>query len=232
MRDLEDCIHKQICSLSVILQIMNLPTCKSQTDGLQEQSSVFQESRSSAMSVRDAETSTLRGGGDATSTIRAPSTNLMNLSQLPHFDFDEMLLTSQVYLRNRNNSLAMNDRKAGTGKMRDSETSVSEWDLAPTRNANKVWAHSFDLKEIIRILSEGDAEEARTYIESTLVGKHQLREHKCCKVKRYYFEREAQVIQFQKLIEEMKSQNPQLRSDAAADTTSMILQILNRQCQT
>jgi hypothetical protein len=119
MKDLEDCIHKQICSLSVILQIMNLPTRLSQTKGLQEKSSVFQESRSSAMSLRDTETSTLRGGGDVVSTVRAPSIIMTSLSQLPQFDFDEMLLTSQVYLRNRNNTLAMNSRTTGAGKMRD-----------------------------------------------------------------------------------------------------------------
>jgi hypothetical protein len=131
MRDLEDCIHKQICSLSVILQIMNLPTRQSQTKGLQAKSSVFQESRSSAMSLRHTETSTLRAGGDAVSTVRAPSTIGTSLSHLPQFDFDEMLLTSQVYFRNRNKTLAMNSRTIGAGKMRDAEASVGEWDLPP-----------------------------------------------------------------------------------------------------
>ena len=233
MRDLEDCIHKQICSLSVILQIMNLPTRKSQTDGLRKQSSVFQESRFSAMSVRDAETSTLKGGGDATSTIRAPSTIMTSLSQLPQFDFDEMLLTSQVYLRNRNRTLALYDWKAGIGKTRDSETSVSEWDLAPKRNPNtkSVSDHSFDLREIIRILGEGDAEEARIYLESTLVGKHQILEAKYDKVKRYYFERAAQVAELENENNALKSGDPEKWSDASMEIEKRTIVELRRELE-
>ena len=172
MRELEDCIHKQISSLSVILQIMNLPTRQSQKNGLADKSSVFQDSRSSAMSVRDVETSTLRAGGDGASTMRAPSTIMTTLSQLPQFDFDDMLLTSQVYLRNRNKTLALNARSTETAKMKDAETLVSEWDL----NAKRVFAngerytsdHAFDLKEAAQYIDRGDALELKAYIEEVL----------------------------------------------------------------
>ena len=187
MRELEDCIHKQISSLSVILQIMNLPTRQSQKNSLAEKSSVFQDSRSSAMSVRDVETSTLRAGGDGASTMRAPSTIMTTLSQLPQFDFDEMLLTSQVYLRNRNKTLALNARTSGNGKMKDAETSVSEWDLAPRSSGQ------LDLREAARYIDQGDAEGMKVYLHRTLYHQHELLQAKYSKVKRIYFDKEAEL---------------------------------------
>ena len=59
LKELQDCIHKQITTLVFILQIMNLPTRQCQTDRLAEQFSVFQESKSSATSVREPGTSTI-----------------------------------------------------------------------------------------------------------------------------------------------------------------------------
>lgn len=211
MKDLEDCIHKQICSLGVILNIMNLPTRQSQTKGLQAKFSVFQESRSSAMSLLDTETSTLRGGGDAASTLRAPSTIMTNLSQLPQFDFDEMLLTSQVYLRNRNKTLAMNNRTTGSGKMRDAQTGVDIWSLPP----QFPHLNPFNPQTLARHLDESSIENAKTYIESTLLQQLEELRAKYSKVKRYYFEQVAQSEQLQKEIEALKEENSDAWSSAA-----------------
>ena len=105
LKNLEDCVHKQISSLSVILQIMNLPTKQGQKDELAERSSVFIESRSSARSIRDPASSTIREIEVA--SITEVSTSTSRLSRLPGFDFDEILMRSQVYLRNRNRTLAL-----------------------------------------------------------------------------------------------------------------------------
>lgn len=157
MKDLEDCISKQIMSLSVILQIMNLPTTQTQTSGLREQFSGLQESRISSMSLLDSEKSTLRRCGDANSTIQAPSAITTRYPQLLQFDFDEMLLTSRVYLRYRNKTLAMNTRMAGPGKMQDTGKSVRGQDL-PTRLDS---SQTFDLRAIARDIGAGKTEKAR-----------------------------------------------------------------------
>lgn len=99
LRELEDCIHKQITGLGVVLQILNLPTRQSRENDLTKQSLVFEESRSSVISVRDADASTLNRGEDGGRTTRAKSTIA---SLIPRFDFEGILLTSQVYLRNHN----------------------------------------------------------------------------------------------------------------------------------
>ena len=212
MRELEDCIHKQISSLSVILQIMNLPTRQSQKNSLAEKSSVFQDSRSSATSVRDAETSTLRAGGDGASTMRAPSTIMTTLSQLPQFDFDDMLLTSQVYLRNRNKTLALNTKSSSNGKMKDAETSVSEWEFGPKKfivnGQAYVGDHVFDLKEAAQYIDRGDALGIKLYLQTTLIHQHETLQSKYSKVKRYYFEKENELQGLQHEISILRSGNP------------------------
>ena len=233
MKDLEDCIHKQICSLSVILQIMNLPTRQSQTNSLQEKSSVFQESRSSAMSLRDADTSTLKGGGDTSSTIRAPSTIMTSLSQLPQFDFDEMLLTSQVYLRNRNKTLAMHAQSSGSGKTRDSDTLVSEWDLAPLpwyrsrTGALLPEPNQLDLRVLGEILEAGDPEKAKAYIETKFLIKYEELLAKYNKVKRYYFDAEAQVRELQKENKALKT-NGTSGAATAQEQVRLIISLQNQ----
>ena len=232
-KDLEDCIHKQICSLSVILQIMNLPTRQSQTNSLQEKSSVFQESRSSAMSLRDADTSTLKGGGDTSSTIRAPSTIMTSLSQLPQFDFDEMLLTSQVYLRNRNKTLAMHAQSSGSGKTRDSDTLVSEWDLAPLpwyrsrTGALLPEPNQLDLRVLGEILEAGDPEKAKAYIETKFLIKYEELLAKYNKVKRYYFDAEAQVRDLQKENKALKT-NGTSGAATAQEQVRLIISLQNQ----
>ena len=108
LKDFHDCIHKQVTGLGVILQIINLPTRDRQTHELVQQSAVFQGSRSSALSLCSSDRSTIRMRERSCemSTINAPFTILTSISQLPKFDFDEMLLASQVYLRNRNKDLS------------------------------------------------------------------------------------------------------------------------------
>ena len=183
MRDLEDCIHKQICSLSVILQIMNLPTRQSQTRGLNEQYSVFHESKISAMSLRDPGTSTLRGDVDTTGTVRAPSTMMTSLAQLPQFDFDEMLLTSQVYLRNRNKTFAMAESRSIKRGMCDAATTVNAGDLSFLRDHR---GQAFDYDEFARILHGCDEDhEVKGLIEHHVLSKHIELSKKYAKVKRF-----------------------------------------------
>ena len=216
MRELEDCIHKQISGLSVILQIMNLPTRQSQTNTLADRSSVFQDSRSSAMSVRDVETSTIRAGGDDASTMRAPSTIMTNLSQLPQFDFDEMLLASQVYLRNRNKTLALNAKTFGNSKMQDAETSVSEWDFSPKKiihhGKDYVGDHVFDLKEAAQYIDQGDALGIKSYLQTTLLNQHQSLQSKYTKVKKYYFDMASQVKLLQEELDVLRKEPPEDQS--------------------
>jgi hypothetical protein len=203
LKELQDCIHKQITGLGVILQIMNLPTRKCQTDGLVEQNSVFQESRSSAMSVRDPETSTIRGGGDATSTICAPSTILTTLSQMPKFDFEEMLLSSQVYLRNRNKTLALNSTTSSNpGKMKDAGTVVGAWDLPPKYGIGR------SLHEEFESVRSGSREELAEFMEQVVARQEPL-QTKYSKVKRLYFDKAAEVDQLQKRVEDLIAQGSQ-----------------------
>lgn len=201
LQELQDCIHKQITALGVILQIMNLPTRQCQTDGLAEKFSVFQESRSSAMSVRDADTSTLRGGGDATSTIRAPSAIMTSLSQMPQFDFEEMLLTSQVYLRNRNKTLAIHAKSSKSGKMQDAGISVSEWDLP-----RKYSQHFINWQIGEEFLKSGNQEEFIDFVKSQWVPCVEELRLKYIRVKKYYFEKDAQVNALQEENQRMRDQ--------------------------
>ena len=97
LQHFQDCIHKQVTGLGVILQIINLPDRQEQIRKLAEQSNTFDDSRSSVVCFRQADCSTLRNG-DGSSTFQAPSTFLTSVSQATKFDFDDMLLTSQVYL--------------------------------------------------------------------------------------------------------------------------------------
>lgn len=129
---------------------------------------------------------------------------MTSLSRLPQFDFDEMLLTSQVYLRNRNKTLAMNNRIAGAGNMRDFGTSVSIWDLPPKYPRDQL---VFDLQAVARQLNEGNIEIAKTYIENTFIGQHETLLRKYIKVKSLYFEGEAQVKRLEKEIEALKANN-------------------------
>lgn len=205
LKELQDCIHKQITGLSVILQIMNLPTRQCQTDGLAEQSSVFQESRSSAMSVRDPETSTIRGGTDAASTIHAASTIMTSLSQMPQFDFEEMLLTSQVYRRNRNKTLALRSTSSKASKMQDAGTSVGNWDL-PLKQP--VSSHGIDFTKGADIAKAGSKEDLIAFIENYVLVRHEELQVKYAKVKRYYFDREAQVHALENDIERLKAEDP------------------------
>jgi hypothetical protein len=127
LKSLEDCIHKQVSSLSVILQIMSLPTFQGQKESFQNQRAVFDDSRSSAMSLADPDSSTIRGGDLA--SVTGAATIMTRLSQLPTFDFDEMLMASQVYLRNRNKTMALHSSNTRAGKTRDMGVSVDVWDL-------------------------------------------------------------------------------------------------------
>jgi hypothetical protein len=200
LKELQDCIHKQITGLGVILQIMNLPTRKCQTEGLVEQNSVFQESRSSAMSVRDPETSTIRGGGDATSTICAPSTILTTLSQMPKFDFEEMLLSSQVYLRNRNKTLALNSSTPSkSGKMKDASTVVDTWDLPPK------YGIGLDIFEEFQSVKSGSKEELSQFMEQVVAGMESLK-IKYQKVKRLYFDKADEIAQLQRKLESIAAE--------------------------
>jgi hypothetical protein len=201
MKDLEDCIYKQICSLGVILQIMNLPTPQSRSYGLQEEFSVFQASRDSTMSLRDTETSTLKGGADFDGSIRAPSTIMTSLSQLPQFDFDEMLLTSQVYLRNRNKTLAMNTRMTSVQNRRDAGTLVSGWDLPP-RSAN---ARELDLPTLIQYLNDGNIENVKNYIETNFIHQYEEVQARYSKIKRWYYDQCIHVERLQEELEVFKS---------------------------
>ena len=194
LKEMQDCIHKQITGLGVILQIMNLPTRQRRTDGLFEQSSVFQESRSSAMSVRDGDASTIRGGGDVGSTIRAPSTIMTSLSQMPQFDFEEMLLTSQVYLRNRDKTLALRATSSKPGKMQYAGVSVSAWDL-PAKDPQ-----------------HNDIDD--------LLFKHEELQAKYSKVKRYYFESQSQVTALQEDVKKLKVEDPSHKADITLSETS------------
>jgi len=206
LKELQDCIYKQITGLGVILQIMNLPTRQCQTDGLVEKFSVFQESRSSAMSVRDADTSTLRGGGDATSTIRAPSTIMTSLSQMPQFDFEEMLLTSQVYLRNRNKTLAIHAKSSKSGKMQDAGISVSEWDLPPRYSQNPI-----NLQIGEEFLKSGNQEEFIHLVKSQWVPYIDGLQSKYSKVKKYYFEKDDQLVALQEDIRGLENERNSLK---------------------
>jgi hypothetical protein len=132
LKSLEDCIHKQVSSLSVILQIMSLPTFQGQKESLQNQRAVFDDSRSSAMSLADPDSSTIRGGDLA--SVTGAATIMTRLSQLPTFDLDEMLMASQVYLRNRNKTMALHSSNTRAGKTRDMGVSVDEVDLGPPFN--------------------------------------------------------------------------------------------------
>lgn len=203
MKDLEDCIYKQICSLGVILQIMNLPTRQSRSHGLQEKFSVFQASRTSAMSLRDPETSTIRGGIGANASVRAPSTMITSLSQLPQFDFDEMLLASQVYLRNRNKTLAITNWKTGAQSTRDAGTSVSQWDLPAKSNDTQ----AFDLQACAQYIDENRVEDAKTYIEQNWFEPHEKLLGKYLKVKRAYWDQCGQIELLQKEVEALKMHN-------------------------
>jgi hypothetical protein len=127
LKALEDCIHKQVSGLSVILQIMSLPTFQGQKDSLESQRAVFDDSRSSAMSVVDPASSTIREG-DLASKVGA-RTITTRMSQMPAFDFDEMLMASQVYLRNRNKTMALHASNTRGAKTRDMGVSVDAWDL-------------------------------------------------------------------------------------------------------
>jgi hypothetical protein len=205
LKELQDCIHKQITGLGVILQIMNLPTRQCQTEGLTEQSSVFQESRSSAMSFRDPDASTIKGGGDAASTIRPASTIFTSISQMPHFDFEEMLLTSQVYLRNRNKTLALNSTTSKSSKTQDMGTEVSGWDL-PLKYGGKS-ANEIDLSSSFLAAKAGNKEEILAFVDSYVMHRHEHLQNKYTKVKKYYFEREAHVMQLQKELEILKTKD-------------------------
>jgi hypothetical protein len=209
LKELQDCIHKQITGLGVILQIMNLPTRQCQTDGLAEQSSVFQESRSSAMSVRNPETSTIRGGTDAASTIHAASTIMTSLSQMPHFDFEEMLLTSQGYLRNRNKTLALHLTSSKAGKVQDAGTSVSAWDL-PVKSSNDI-----DLTKGADKARTGSKEDLIDFMDNYVLARHEVLHTKYSKVKRYYFEKDAQVTALRNDIEKLRAQDPNQRAGVA-----------------
>ena len=218
MQDLEDCIHKQICSLSVILQIMNLPTRKSQRRDLHKQHSVFQESRTSALSVRDTDTYTLKGGVDATSTVKAPSTIMSSLSQLPQFDFDEMLLTSQVYLRNRNKTLAMAESRSAKRGIRDAATSVNTWDL-PFANGKAPYEVADPVAFVRRFRDSEDAHEVKRYVEIYLLPEYTELTKRYAKLKRYYFEIEDRYKQRENEMALLKTQNTKFQSlfDAAVE---------------
>lgn len=219
LKDLEACIHKQVFSLSIILQIMSLPTLRSQTEGLREQSSVFEESRMSARSLRAPSTSTPGGGNTArNSTARASSTIMTRFSQLPQFDFDETLLTSQVYLRNREMALAMKSRTAGFGSQ-DAATSVGSWDLPPQRGTSRdagtsvnMWdlppqrgdSHAFDLQAVARDISEGNIEQART----ALIHHYEVLKNKYKKVKLLYYRGQDQIELLRHEIEALKANGP------------------------
>lgn len=201
LRDLNDCIHKQITSLGVLLQIMNLPTRQNQTDGLAEQSYVFQESRSSTLSICDTDTSTIQGLEDDEGTIRSVSTITTKLSQMPHFDFEEMLQTSQVYLRNRNKTLALNSPESKSRKMRDAGTYVGPYDLPP----KFPWLSPFSVHnwEFIAAKS-GGKEELISFLQTDLIPKHEILLAKYNKVKRYYFEREERVRQLERALKDSR----------------------------
>lgn len=177
------------------------------------------------MSLRDTESSTLRAGGDAGSTIRAPSTIMTSLSHLPQFDFDEMLLTSQVYLRNRNKTLAMNSRATGNGKMKDAETSVSLWDLPRPYHVSS----KFDLQVIAQKPNggNGNLEEARLVFLS-LQEHHESLLYRYNKVKHYYFERQAHALQLEKQIEALKANDPDAWSSAAVESEKTRINALLR----
>jgi hypothetical protein len=208
LKELQDCIHKQITGLGVILQIMNLPTRQCQTDGLTEQSSVFQESRSSAMSFRDPDASTIKGGDDIASTIGPASTVLTSISQMPHFDFEEMLLTSQVYLRNRNKTLALNSTTSKSTKTQDMSTSVSAWDLPPRHDSSNA---TIDLSQAYDLVKAGNKEDLMTFVDDHVLRKHEALQVKYKNVKRIYFD---QMSQFQILQSEMENLKTKDRFEA------------------
>jgi hypothetical protein len=206
LRELQDCIHKQITGLGVILQIMNLPTRQCQTDGLSEQSSVFQESRSSAMSFRDPDASTIKGGGDEASTLRPASTILTNISQMPRFDFEDMLLTSQVYLRNRNKTLALNSTTSNSSKTQDMSTGVSSWDLPPMKSEYGYTPdYTIDLSQAAGM--SGSKEELMEFVEGHVLRNHATLVDKYKKVKRYYFERMTEVEELKKEMANLKTKD-------------------------
>lgn len=152
LKELQDCIHKQITSLGVILQILNLPTRQSQEVGLAKQSLVFQESKSSIMSIRDADTSTLNCDSSGGSTTRAESTITSLLAQIPQFDFEEILLTSRVYHRNRIRTLALHETAT---KVKEQQGRLKELEL---QLQNRVQAHQDDKSELERRIKEAEGE--------------------------------------------------------------------------
>ena len=79
------------------------------------------------MSLVDPDSSTIRGGDLA--SVTGTATIMTRLSQMPAFDFDEMLMASQVYLRNRNKTMALRSSTTRAGKTRDMGTSVHMWDF-------------------------------------------------------------------------------------------------------
>ena len=129
LKSLEDCIQKQVNSLSVILQIMNLPTGHRQKERLAKEGSVFSASKHSAMSLYDPGTSTTRLN-DTASGFPA-STKLTRSSRLRGFDFDDVLMTSPVYLRACDMELAIRTTTPRKLSTHDAGVSANAWDLPP-----------------------------------------------------------------------------------------------------
>ncbi|KAL9107198.1 MAG: hypothetical protein Q9227_007898 [Pyrenula ochraceoflavens] len=97
-KELEDSIHKQITGLMFIFSIMNLKTTQKQVLLLTKGELTFNASRSSAMSVRAMPGSIT--DLDETASTSGRSTSTLQ-SRMTLFDFDEILMDSPVYQRNR-----------------------------------------------------------------------------------------------------------------------------------
>ena len=101
------------------------------------------------MSLVDPDSSTIRGGDLA--SVTGTATIMTRLSQMPAFDFDEMLMASQVYLRNRNKTMALHSSNTRAGKTRDMGVSVNVWDL----NFSPLYRSELNMTEAADLDKEG-----------------------------------------------------------------------------
>ena len=147
IRELEDAIMKQISGISVILQVMNLPTPQKQIASLKQRDPVFRQSRSSAMFVVHGCKATSSHSSHGVSIASTPDSTR---SRLPKFDSESALRNSRAYLINRRTSLASKVSNERTGQSyRDVETWVAPSDLpaVPAEHRHLQWyQHDHDLR--------------------------------------------------------------------------------------